>query len=224
MKRYDSVIFDFDGTIVDGLDAIVECFNLAFSKFDITPPTREEIRKKIGLPLLDIYKDFLPLEKHYLMQKVMDVYRSLAREILPKKTRLRKGVLETISFLKNSEVKLGIATSKATDTTVKTLQHLDALMFFDFVCGIDLVNHPKPDPEQLLLAVKALGSQPGRAIMIGDTYVDVLAAKAAGIYSIALLDGYGERRLIEDAQPDLQLETLTELIASGLQFGRLLKK
>jgi HAD superfamily hydrolase (TIGR01549 family) len=220
MKRYDSVIFDFDGTLVDGLDAIVECFTLAFDKFDVLLPSREEIRKKIGLPLLDIYRDFLPLEKHYLMQEIIDVYRSIAREILPKKTHLRKGVFETISFLKNSEVKLGIATSKATDTTVKTLQNLNALIFFDFVCGIDLVNRPKPDPEQLLLAVKALGSQPGMAIMIGDTYVDVLAAKAAGIYSIAVLDGYGERKLIEEAGPDLQIETITALIASGLPLGK----
>jgi HAD superfamily hydrolase (TIGR01509 family) len=220
MKRYDCVIFDFDGTLVDGLDAIVDCFNLAFGKFDVLPPSREEIRKKIGLPLLDIYRDFLPVDKHYLMQEVIDVYRSLAREILPEKTHLRKGVFETILFLKNSGVKLGIATSKATDTTVKTLQNLNALKFFDIVCGIDLVNRPKPDPEQLLLAVKALGSQPSRAIMIGDTYVDVMAAKAAGIYSIALLDGYGERKLIEDARPNLQIETITELITSGLLFGK----
>jgi HAD superfamily hydrolase (TIGR01509 family) len=220
MKRYDSVIFDFDGTLVDGLDAIVECFTLTFDKFDILLPSREEIRKKIGMPLLDIFRDFLPADRHHLVQKVMDVYRSLAREILPKKTRLRKGVFETISFLKNSEVKLGIATSKATDTTVKTLQNLNALIFFDFVCGIDLVNRPKPHPEQLLLTVKALGSQPGRAIMIGDTYIDVMAAKAAGIYSIAVLDGYGERKLIEEAAPDLQIETITELISSGLPLGK----
>jgi HAD superfamily hydrolase (TIGR01549 family) len=220
MKRFDSVIFDFDGTLVDGLDAIVECFNLAFGKFDVIPPSREEIRKKIGLPLLDIYRDFLPVDKHYLMQEVIDVYRNLAREILPEKTHLREGVVETISFLKNSGVKLGIATSKATDTTVKTLQNLNSLKFFDIVCGIDLVNRPKPDPEQLLLALKALGSKPGTAIMIGDTYVDIMAAKAAGIYSIALLDGYGERKLIEDACPDLKIETIAGLINSGLSFGR----
>ena len=220
MKRYDSVIFDFDGTLVDGLDAIVECFNLAFGKFDIVSPSRDEIRKKIGLPLLDIYRDFLPEDRHYLMQEVMDAYRSHAREILPEKTHLRKGVFETISFLKDSGVKLCIATSKATDTTVKTLEHLGALEFFDAVCGIDLVKRPKPDPEQLFLALKLLGSQPGRAIMIGDTYVDVMAAKAAGIYSVALLDGYGERKLIEDACPDLKIETITELITSGLLFGK----
>jgi HAD superfamily hydrolase (TIGR01509 family) len=223
MKRYDSVIFDFDGTLVDGLDAIVECFNLAFGKFDVVSPSRDEIRKKIGLPLLDIYEDFLPPERHHQINEVIEAYRHCAHEILPVKTHLRKGVFETISFLKDSGVKLGIATSKATDTTVKTLQNLNALKFFDIVCGIDLVKRPKPDPEQLLLAVKALGSQPGRAIMIGDTYVDVMAAKAAGIYSIALLDGYGERRLIEDACPNLKIETIMELITSGLPFGKTVK-
>jgi len=219
MKRYDSVIFDFDGTLVDGLDAIVECFNLAFGKFDVLPPSRDEIRKKIGLLLLDIYEDFLPPERHHQINEVIEAYRNCAHEILPVKTYLRAGALDTLVFLKNKGIKLGIATTKATDTTVKTLEHLGALEFFDAVCGIDLVKRPKPDPEQLFLALKLLGSNPGRAIMIGDTYVDVMAAKAAGIYSIALLDGYGERKLIEDACPDLKIETITELITSGLLFG-----
>jgi phosphoglycolate phosphatase len=221
MKSYDCAVFDFDGTLVDGLDAIVECSDLTFAKFDIKPPSKEEIRKRIGLPLHKIYRDFLPPDKHHQIDEVIEAYRLCAHKVLPKKTYLREGVIETLKYIKNQGTKIGIATTKATDTTVKTLEHLDALKYFDSVCGIDLVNHPKPDPEQLLLVIKMLGSVPERSVMIGDTYVDVQAARSAGVFSIAILDGYGERRLIDDAGPDIKIETISELIKSGFPFGRM---
>lgn len=219
MIKYDSLIFDFDGTLVDGLDAIIECFSLAFAKFGIPSPPREQVRKKIGLPLSEMYKDLIPSGQHHLINDVIEEYRGCAHEILPMRTYLRPGVKETLVFLKNRGVKLGIATSKATPTTIKTIEHLEVSDFFGAVCGIDQVKHPKPDPEQLLLVLKTLGSQPENSVMIGDTYIDVMAAKATGVFSVVVLDGYGERNLIDDANPDLKIDTIKDITVAGLPFG-----
>lgn len=220
MKTLDAAVFDFDGTLVDGLDAIVECFHLAFDKFQLAAPSKDEIRKRIGLPLYDIYTAFLPPEHHKNINSVMEAYRSVAVDILPAKTYLRPGVAETLDTLKTSGIKLGIATTKGTATTLKTIEHLKIAHLFDMVCGIDMVKNPKPDPEQLLLVIERLKTIPEKAVMVGDTYVDVKAAKAAGMISAAVLDGFGEKKLIEDASPDFMLETIADLMKSGLIFGR----
>ncbi len=208
---FDTVIFDFDGTLVDGLDAIHHCFVLTHEELNIPVPSKEEVTAWIGYPLKEICLSLAGKEHGHKIEDIIRLYREHARRILPTESKLKPGVEEMLRFLKDKGIKLGIATTKKTASTVLTLETIGIEKYFGFVSGVDLVSRPKPDAEQLELVMKKLGSEPEKTFMVGDTHLDVLAAKNAGCRSLALLDGYGDHDKIEAARPDFTVTGSAEL-------------
>jgi phosphoglycolate phosphatase-like HAD superfamily hydrolase len=80
---------------------------------------------------------------------------------------------------------------------------------FDVIVTRDDVRRLKPHPEPVLQAMEKLEAEADRCVMVGDTSVDVLAARAAGINSIAVLCGFGQRQDLKDA--DILLDSTTDL-------------
>jgi pyrophosphatase PpaX len=123
-------------------------------------------------------------------------------------------LLALLPGLKVEGRKLGIVTAKRHRTVGLALARFPALASaFDVVVGFEDTERHKPDPEPVLLAVERLGGSPEDAVYVGDSPFDIAAAKAAGVFAVAV--GWGgihpdERLLAEE--PDAFVQTPEELL------------
>ena len=99
-------------------------------------------------------------------------------------------VPETLKRLADTGATLGVCTNKPQDLTDLLLAQLDLARHFGAVYGGGRASHNKPDPHHVLELVDALKGTPGRAVMVGDSTVDVAAARAAQIPVIVMSYGY----------------------------------
>ncbi len=184
------ILFDLDGTLIDSTEAILESFAVAFTQFGENVPSDEAIKAEIGHPL-----DSMFLTLGVAKEKVWDyvaAYKVHYRKVSRSKTELlpqaREAVLQAKSF-----ALLGVVTTKTAKYSIELLEHMELMEHFEVLIGREDVEHPKPDPEPVHKALSKLPSVTGGVWMIGDTCMDMLAAKAASIHAAGVTCGYGSR-------------------------------
>jgi phosphoglycolate phosphatase len=126
-------------------------------------------------------------------------------------TEAYSGDVETLSSLRRLRLSLAVVTNKPYAATIDILEALDLHIYFDAVVGGDTLPERKPHPTPILAALKHLGVAPEAAIMIGDNYHDVQAARAAGVRVFAVTYGYSHRPHAE-LGADRLIDTMSELL------------
>lgn len=183
-----TLLFDLDGTLIDSTSAILTSFHFAFEKLNLKPCSDEAIKNLIGYPLDDMFVRLYP-NKSDLSEKFIDFYREAYRGIYLKQTTLLPRAKEALR-LANEFADLAIVTTKGSHFTKPLLDFLGVGNFFQSIVGRNDITHPKPHPEPILKALENLNKPKENAFMIGDTKLDILAAKAAEISYVALSCGY----------------------------------
>lgn len=186
-RRYELIVFDWDGTLVDSADTIVECLLASCRDLAITPPTRDAARYVIGLGLGEALASMLPdlpADRH---DDLVERYRThfLARD---KDVPLFEGAAQTLADLHARGYRLAVATGKSRRGLERALAQTALGPYFHATrCADESVS--KPDPRMLneLLAQFELG--PRQALMIGDTTHDIRMAQQAGIDCVAVAHG-----------------------------------
>jgi phosphoglycolate phosphatase len=123
------------------------------------------------------------------------------------------GVIDALEGLTNAGAKLVVCTNKPTELSRSLLRQLDMIRFFAGVVGVDAVTAPKPDAAHLIEAVKAVGGDIARTVMVGDADTDAGAARAAGTPLILANFGYTEIPAA-DLSPDILLHRFDELVGA----------
>ncbi len=213
-----TILFDLDGTLIDSTEAIIESFYKAFEIMDSKYPNREDIESKIGYTLEDIFR-FLGVDER-LVDKHVSAYKAHYREISRAKTFLLEGALEAIE-LASSFARLGVVTTKTARYSTELLEHMNVMHYFETLVGREDVVNVKPHPEPIYKALEQMGKneadEKNNIWMIGDTYLDVEAAKNAGIRHVALMTGYGDKKELERVSDILVKDALeaVKIIKSG---------
>lgn len=180
------ILFDLDGTLIDSTDAILHSFKSAFF-FNNLNYNEENIKSLIGYTLDDIF--LKSGVNHKDIQKYIDIYRQEYRKIFLEQTTLLPRTLQALKLAKTFAI-LGIVTTKNSKSSKILLKHLGIYDFFKVIIGREDVNFPKPHAEPILKALSMINTNANEIFMIGDTKLDVLAAKNANIKAIALSCGY----------------------------------
>ncbi len=184
-----TILFDLDGTLIDSTEAILESFGVAFEKFGSSHPGKEAIKALVGHPL-DVMFFRLGVPKSMVSRHV-DAYKEHYRVISCRKTVLlpeaREAVAEAAEF-----ARLGVVTTKTGRYSKELLEHMGLMEHFEVLIGREDVKRPKPHPEPVLKALAAMGCAKERCWMVGDTVMDIEAAKSAGVEPFALTCGYGK--------------------------------
>ena len=107
---------------------------------------------------------------------------------------------------------MGVVSNKPQEFTDSVLKQLNLASYFGVAFGPEATPNRKPHPEPLLVAAQRLGAQPQETIMIGDSVVDIMAAKAALMRVGVLTHGYGTREMLEANNPDWIADSLPTLI------------
>jgi len=172
------ILFDLDGTLIDSTEAILEGFKVAFEAFGGKAPEDEDVKRLIGLPL-DIMFAKLGIEKEKVWDYV-DTYKGHYRKISRQKTKLLPGAKEAVIKAAES-ARLGIVTTKTARYSKELLEHFGILDKFEVLVGREDVQNPKPHPEPVLKAVHLMNAIKESTWMIGDTCLDMVSAKEAGV-------------------------------------------
>ncbi|MEK4153596.1 pyrophosphatase PpaX [Paenibacillus odorifer] len=206
----ECVLFDLDGTIVDTNELIISSFMYALKDNGLAPLTREEIIPHMGTTLQQQMRVFSGLED--VNGTLEKSYRSYNNEHHDELVRSFPLVKETIEELSRRGIKLGIVTTKIRPTTIKTLERFDLLKYMDTIVTVNDVTEPKPHQEPVLTAVKNLGVDPRKTLMIGDSAVDIQSAKAAGVYAVGVSWSLKGEDTLRRYDPDFIIHNMKDII------------
>ena len=185
------ILFDLDGTVIDSTEAILEGFHHTFDLYKGKHPTDNEIKALIGYPLEDMYRD-LGVEENVINEYVKS-YKEYYRVISTQKTELLEGAREAV-LLASEFAQLGIVTTKTGKYSQVIMEHFELMEYFRVLIGREHVIEPKPHQEPILKALESFDTEGHQIWMIGDTKLDLICAKNAGVSSIGVLSGYGDEK------------------------------
>ena len=202
------ILFDLDGTLIDSTDAIVSTFHHSFDVHKSEHPKDEEIMALIGYPLDIMYRE-LGVDEEKIWDYV-STYKEEYRKISTIKTELLECATEAV-ISANDFATLGIVTTKTGKYSEVLMEHFGLMQYFEVLIGREHVEEPKPHAEPILKALESLDSEGKEIWMIGDTKLDLISAKNAGVNSIAVLSGYDSLTTLEQYS-DIVLKDALEAV------------
>ncbi len=211
MKKYDYILFDFDGTLADSKPGIVKCIRYALEQKGI-PYTDAILDKMVGPPFRVSMHDFLGLEMP-MIEKLIGLYRGRYQDGGWADCKVYEGVEEMLSKLKEGGKHLAVATSKPIKFTDIMVDGLGLRKYFDFVGGASSDASKEMKCDVIELALKGLQVEDkSRVLMVGDRLYDIVGAKTVGVDVAGILYGYGSREEFEEYKADYILKTPMDVV------------
>ena len=213
MARYDYVIFDFDGTVVDTGEGIIKSLQYSFEQMGREIPDMSDLKKFIGPPIHYSYTHFYGvsedevgeyIKKYRERYKIKGIYESV----------LYDGMKELLSELISRGVKLGIASSKPEHLIYSVADYLKITDMFDAIVGVKIDDSNHSTKTGLVLdAMKKLGAKDkSRVLMVGDRCFDIDGASGAGVKSCGALWGYGNEEEFKAHNADFIISLPSDVI------------
>ena len=213
LSRFDAVLFDVDGTLVDSLEMIVRGLGDALEKYFETRPSPSQIRSLIGMPLREQFALYSTTEISEEELAEMTQFTLDRYDVHRVHESLFNPAVEMLIMCHKQGLKTSLVTSKNSVELQSFLQEFHGTPYLDTaVCASD-VHRPKPDPESALLACQRLNVDPAKAVMIGDSVYDLRCARGAGVACVAAAYGAAHRDTLLAENPDLLVDTPEELFA-----------
>jgi HAD superfamily hydrolase (TIGR01509 family) len=207
MSRFDTYIFDIDGTLTATNELIFASFNHITDRYLGKHLSDEEIIKLFGPTEDAIINEWFGNECGVIREEYYEFYRRNHRAM----AAVFSGIPELLQALSAEGKYIAAFTGKGKRSADITLSETELKQYFNLIIsGDDVVNH-KPHPEGILHIIEKSGNLPERTVMIGDSTADIKAARAAGVvvYSV-LWDSYDSAK-VAGYKPDRTFYTVREL-------------
>lgn len=209
-----TLVFDLDGTLVDTAPDLVASTNHVLDHLGLPHVDEKALRPYVGHGAKHmIFKAVGPAaeamseaQHEALLKRYLDFYGDHIADA----SRPFDDLVPLLEKFQAKGVKLAVCTNKIERMSRLLLDALDLSRFFVAVAGRDTLGAAKPHPDALLGTITLAGGDKSRAIMIGDSGVDVATAKAAGIPVIGVSFGYTETP-VRDFAPDVVIDHYSEL-------------
>ena len=210
--RFDAVIFDFDGTLADTSEGILESIGYALRRLGRAPLTDAQMRLFIGPPLLHSFQTVAGLDAR-TAEEAVELYRvNYEQNGGMFKLRFYDGLLPLLSELQTSGIRTGIASAKPDVFVQAILRRFDAGRLFDCARGISLEECCTDKSDVIRSVMQTLCvTQPQRALMVGDTLFDVDGALSVGATAAAALYGFGDEAQLRASGADVCVENADAL-------------
>jgi phosphoglycolate phosphatase len=218
-NRFELLIFDWDGTLFDSIDWIVQSLQYAAETCGMPEPSARAARSVIGLSLRHAMEGLYPGVAEGQAQRLMAAYYAHYNAKAPGPEGLFPGVAAMLERLRAEGFKLAVATGKGRKALAQvTAATGTAALFHAMRCAEETAS--KPDPAMLLQILAALEVAPERALMVGDSIHDLNMAANAGMPALAVSCGANERAELLALKPLACLEQTVELLElMGLNEG-----
>ncbi len=204
---YKGLLFDLDGTLLDTTDLILKSFQHTIRTHNGHDADMELVKSTFGQPLIKALA---------LMgsdpEAMIKTYREYNMQYHDELAKVFAGTAEAIQALYGGGIKLAVVTSKIRATSVRGLRLFDLDKYFPVIIGHEDCQNHKPHPEPVLRALEGLGLAATDCLMVGDSPVDILSARAAGVKTAAVRWSYVPWDAVMAAEPDLVLEDMAALL------------
>lgn len=214
MDTIKGVVFDIDGTITSTNKLIYDSFNHIYKKYKNKILTPEEIRSLFGPTEEVIIRE---LFNHNSDEVIEEYFRFYSEN--HHLAALYPDIEKTLQTIRSAGLPMGIYTGKGRRSSMITLEKLGVKHYFDFIVTGDEVKEHKPSPEGIELFLERFGLPPAEVLFLGDAVVDIMAARASGVYIGSVVwDSYAKEEVIKSNPDFLFAETgaLFEFIAKRL--------
>ena len=212
--NFRGLLFDLDGTLVDSRADLVTSVNLMLDELGYVPLPATQIITFVGEGMRLLIERALRASlsqepDEALVLHALEVYRGKYREHLLDQTQAYPEVYETLEAF--AHLPKAVVTNKPLEFTVTILEALDLQRHFVAVIGGDSLPERKPAPAPLLEAARLCDVAPRGCLMIGDTKVDMLAGKAAGMKTCGFVGGFRGKEELIAAHADFLIDRFGEL-------------
>ena len=209
-KKYDLIIFDWDGTIIDSEAHIIQTMQMAIKDEGLISPPQQSIRHIIGLSLSRAIEQLFPEISSDIIQRIADGYREHFFNETTSASELFDGVSDVIQDLHAHGYYLAVATGKGRHGLDLALKNSGLEPFFHITrCADETCS--KPDPLMLDEILTDLDLESCKAIMVGDTSYDMDMAKNINMDSIAVTYGMHDKKHLENSNPTYFIDAIDQL-------------
>lgn len=201
--KYDLIVFDMDGTILDTLEDLTDSMNHVLAEYGYPKRSIDEIRSFVGNGLYNLVRLAIPAEELTLLkdkreehiQEVLASMKDYYGEHNNIKTRPYDGILDLIRALRDKGYKTAVVSNKI-DSGVQALCELHYRGLFDVAIGEKEGIDRKPAPDMVYAALDALGVSKDRAVYVGDSEVDIATAVNSGLDMISVGWGFRDEKFL----------------------------
>lgn len=210
--KYEAVIFDLDGTLIDTLEDLKDSINFALEQHGMPERSLEEVRTFVGNGVKKLVFRSVPENtSEELRESCLKAFKAHYITNSMNKTRPYSGICELIKKLKEKGVKLAVVTNKTQDAADGIMNEFFKDDFEIIIGQIDGVAQ-KPQPDGVWYAIEKLGASKQNSVYIGDSEVDCLTAKNSGIPIIGVTWGFRGRKVLEENNADYIVDSPEEIL------------
>ena len=212
-RRFDAVIFDLDGTLLNTLDDLADSINAALEKYGYPTHSREAVRTFVGSGSeMLVRRALAPVTDEQIVAEVHRSFKEIYQQMMKNKTAPYDGINEVLATLNSNGIKMAVMSNKPHAAVVPLIKDY----FGDYIplaAGADKDTPEKPNPIGTLRVLEKLGTDKNRTVYMGDSDIDIFTAKNAGLFALGCSWGFRDRELLEKSGADLVIDSPYELIA-----------
>ncbi len=210
--KFNTVIFDLDGTLLNTLDDLRDSLNEVLASNGYALKSMEEVRRFVGNGVRNLVRLSVPAKcTEEEITLIMEAFKQNYKHNMQNKTRPYNGIMELLLDLNRFNYKIAIVSNKY-DAAVKELSRTYFGNLIPVAIGETSEIKRKPAPDSIYKAVKELGSDLRSTVMVGDSETDVQTAKNAGIPCIGVTWGFRCREVLRSEGADYLIDTPRELL------------
>lgn len=202
--KFEAVVFDLDGTLLDTLEDLAESFNRALAAFGFSTHPVEAYKLFVGDGPKEVFlrAEAAARDDDAVATKLVAAMRNEYSKRWAERTRPYAGIRELLDALTRRGAKMAVVSNKPHDFVELCVSELLPHWRFEVVCGVDERTAAKPDPAGTIGAASLMGVDCAKCLYLGDTNTDMKTAAAAGMFAVGALWGF---------------RTAEELLAAGAE-------
>ena len=211
MTRYDTLLFDLDGTLIDSVQLILDSYHHTLRVHGIPARSDEDWLRGVGTPLRVQFAEWN--DGSGILEELVATYRDYNLAHHDSMVTAYDGIPAMLKAVRGDGYRTALVTSKNRQGALRGLDLTGLTLYIEVLVCADDVVHPKPHPEPVLKALELLGAGPERAVFFGDSVHDMNSGRAAGVETAAVLWGPFGRADLEPSKPDHWIEKPGDILS-----------
>ncbi|WP_432799273.1 HAD family hydrolase [Poriferisphaera sp. WC338] len=211
-----AVIFDLDGTLVNSLQDLADAVNHTMQTLGRPVHELSQYRYLVGQGLRRLIYDALggdgSAEHDALTDRGIEIFHMYYDVHQFDHTDVYTGVSELLDVLTEHKVRLCVLSNKPHDATTNITKRLLGRWPFEIVCGHREGMPAKPNPASAMKIIEELGLEPNDCVYVGDSKVDMLTGKSAGMFTVGVTWGFRDREELQQNGADQLIDQPMELL------------